>query len=227
MARQFPSLGYGPAALRPLLRELSACGERAIAWGQAEEPTPASLWLFRLGLMVVPGLGGALSMMAGLAMTPGASLLLLTDHRLLVLGASRGGGLGRLARAGRRAGAGRLRWAGRADGPVKPAPVAVLAEYSLDRLQVRVGAWGLTFSLSGGGGPARVFTLNIEQSACAERLCRALALMDPSQPALGERDETDRDESEDEERDLRTAPRGTGVGPGAGGLRNPYTHPVS
>ena len=153
MPRQFSNLPYGPLALRPLLRRTLLPGERLIGWASVQGSSPACLTLFRTALAILPLIGPVLGSMAGAALGPQRRLLLLTDRRLLMLCAD--------ARA------------------VSGAEGAIMHQAPLEAVVVRTAMWGMSFVILIPGMRSFPTSIDPNQSRPAERLCRALALMDP------------------------------------------------
>ena len=147
MPRTFRHLDFGPLALRDLLRARLAPGERVVGWASAQLEQPLSLALFRLGLMVLPGVGHVVSGLLSSMVSPERSLLILTDARLLLITAHPTG----------------------AHEPAHDIP--------LEALSVKTGRFGITFELADGAGPLGPHTIDAHQSPPAARLHRALVML--------------------------------------------------
>ncbi|MBL0921770.1 MAG: hypothetical protein IBJ10_06550 [Phycisphaerales bacterium] len=90
----FPKTQVRPVQLRSLLREAREHGEALIGWGAAETFPDAATATFQAALSMTPIVGAALG---ALVFRSRRCVLALTDQRLLVVGAERGG-RGRLSR---------------------------------------------------------------------------------------------------------------------------------
>ncbi len=147
MATSFRHLEFAPLALRPVLRTHLVPGERVVGWATAHVEQSLSLGLLRLSLYVLPGVGTVVAGLLSSLLEPERRLMVLTDARLLLVGADRTGVVG------------------------------ALEDVDLATVAVSTGRWGITFRIAVDGGKARPWTIDANQSPPARRLHAALVLL--------------------------------------------------
>ena len=147
MANTFRNLDFGPMALRVALRGHLLPGERVVGWATAQLEQPLSLALFRLGLMVLPGVGHVVSGLVGSMLSPRRGLMVLTDESLWLFEAGE-------------------------DDAIAPAH-----QVGLDVLSVSTGRLGITFNLASDLETLGPWTIDAHQSQPARRLHDALVML--------------------------------------------------
>lgn len=157
MPSRFPNCGFGPFALRPLLRAKLLPDESVIGWGVVERASSGATMTLQLGLSMAPLIG---PLIVAAMLNPKRRFLVLTDSRLLVLDAQSPGNEHFRLAAG------------------KPSSLRVVAEAPLGGVAVVKTDEPRTFRVAlDEHDDAQTIKIPKQRSAATERLAMALSLL--------------------------------------------------